>query len=120
MSTPGHHNEVVLVGDVGEVFTDGNGAAIGVILMVDTDAPCEVPIMFPAARPGVSVGNRLWVRGRLAFEPMPHRHGLLHVVQARHVDPVRRTREPRGQATPPLGLAACCRHDLRGMERRLW
>ena len=92
MSTPGHHNEVVLVGDVGEVFTDGNGAAIGVILMVDTDAPCEVPIMFPAARPDVSVGNRLWVRGRLAFEPLPNRQGSLHFVQARWIDLVTRTK----------------------------
>jgi hypothetical protein len=70
MSIPGHYNEVVFIGDVREVYTDGSGAAIGVILMVDADAPCEVPIMFPAARPGVSVGDRLWVRGRLAFEPL--------------------------------------------------
>jgi hypothetical protein len=92
MSTPGHHNEVVLVGDVLEIYTDGSGAAIGVILMVDADEPCEIPIMLPAARPGVSVGARLWVRGRLAFEPMPNRRGALHFVQARWIDLVKRTR----------------------------
>jgi hypothetical protein len=90
MSTPGHHNEVVLMGDVREVYTDGSGAVIGVILMVDADEPCEVPIMFPAARPGVTTGERLWVRGRLAFEPMPSRHEALLFVQARYVDAVRR------------------------------
>lgn len=90
MSTPGHHNDVVFVGDVREVYTDGNGAVIGVILMVDAGEPCEVPIMFPAARPGVSVGDRLWVRGRLAFEPMLHRQDALHFVQARWIDPVKR------------------------------
>jgi hypothetical protein len=43
------------------------------------------------ARPGVSVGNRLWVRGRLAFAPMPNRQGSLHLVQARWIDLVTRT-----------------------------
>jgi hypothetical protein len=93
MGTPGHHNEIVLVGDVGEVFTsDESGAVIGVILMVDADAPCEIPVMFPTARPGVTVGDRLWVRGRLAFEPMPSRRDSLHFVQARWIDLVRRTK----------------------------
>jgi hypothetical protein len=93
MSTPGHHNDVVLVGDVREVSADGNGAVIGVILMVNVDEPCEVPVMFPAARPGVSVGDRLWARGRLAFEPMPNRQGSLLYVQAQWIEPMTR---PRG------------------------
>jgi hypothetical protein len=93
MSTPGHHNEIVLLGDVREVYTDGSGAVIGVILMVDADEPCEVPVMFPAARPGVAVGDRLWVRGRLAFEPTPNRREVLHFVRARWLDLVKR---PRG------------------------
>jgi hypothetical protein len=59
--------------------------------MVDAEAPCEIPIMCPSALPGVSVGDRLWVRGRRAFEPMPNRRGS-HVVQARSIDPVKRTR----------------------------
>jgi hypothetical protein len=92
MSIPGHHNEVGLVGDVREVYTDESGAAIGVILMVDADEPCEVPVMFPGVRPGVSVGDRLWVRGRLAFEPMSNRQESLHFVQARWIDPVKPTR----------------------------
>jgi hypothetical protein len=91
MSTPGHYNEVVVVGDALELYTDESGAAVGVILMVDTEAPCEVPVMLPAARSGVSVGDRLWVRGRLAFEPAPNRRGSLHFVQAQHIDPVKRT-----------------------------
>jgi hypothetical protein len=66
MSIPGHHHEVVFSGDVREIDTDESGAAIGVILMLNADEPWKVPIMFPAARPGVSVGDRLWVRGRLA------------------------------------------------------
>jgi hypothetical protein len=81
------------VGDVREVYTDGSGAAIGVILMVNADEPCEVPIMFPAARPGVSVGDRLWVRGRLAFEPMPNHRESLHFVRARWIDLVKRLRQ---------------------------
>ncbi len=81
-----------MVGDVREVYTDGNGVVIGVILMVNAGEPCEVPVMFPAARPGVSVDDRLWVRGRLAFEPMPNRREALHFVQARWVEPVRRAR----------------------------
>jgi hypothetical protein len=92
MSTPGHYNDVVVVGDVLELYTDESGAAIGIILIVNTEAPCEVPVMFPAARPGVSVGDRLWVRGRLAFEPMPNRRGSLHFVQAQWIDPVTRPR----------------------------
>ena len=93
MSTSGHHNEIVLIGDVRELYTDGSGAAIGVILMVDAEEPCEVPIIFPAARPGVSVGDRLWVRGRLAFEPMPNRRESLHFVRARWIDLVARPRQ---------------------------
>jgi hypothetical protein len=49
MSPLGHHHEVVLVGDIREMNRDGSGAAIGVILMVDADEPCTVPIMFPSA-----------------------------------------------------------------------
>jgi hypothetical protein len=45
MSIPGHHHEVVFIGDVREIVTDGSGAAIGVILMLDGDEPCEVPQM---------------------------------------------------------------------------
>jgi hypothetical protein len=93
MSTPGHYNEVVLVGDIREVYTEGNGAAVGVILLVDAGEPCEIPVMFPAARLGVAVGDRLWVRGRLAFEPMPNRRESLLFVQARWIDPVPR---PKG------------------------
>jgi hypothetical protein len=93
MSTPGHHNEIVLVGDIREVYTDGNGAVVGVILMVDADEPCEVPVMFPTARPSVVVGDRLWVRGRLASEPLSNHRGSLHFVQAWWIDPVKR---PRG------------------------
>ena len=73
MTTPGHYNEVVLVGDIREVYTDGNDAVIGVILMVNADELCEIPVMFPGPRSGVSVGDRLWARGRLAFEAMPNR-----------------------------------------------
>jgi hypothetical protein len=92
MSTPGHHNEVILVGDIREVYSDETGAIIGVILMVHTDEPCEVPVMFPEARTGMSVGDRLWVRGRLAFEPMPSRPQSLLFVQARWIEPVLRQR----------------------------
>jgi hypothetical protein len=93
MSTPGHHNDGFVVGDVLELSTDESGTAVDVILMVDVEAPCEVPVMFPSAWPGVSRGDRLWVRGRLAFERMPNRRGLLHFVQARWIDLVKR---PRG------------------------
>jgi hypothetical protein len=92
MSTPGHYNEVVLVGDIREVYTDENGAVIGAILMVNTDEPCEVPVMFPGAPLGMSVGDRLWVRGRLAFEPTPNRRESLLFVQARWIDAVTRPR----------------------------
>jgi hypothetical protein len=94
MSIPGHHNEVVLVGDVREVYTDSSGAVSGVILLVDAGEPCEVPVMFPAAQPGVSVGDRLWVRGRLASEPMPQRQEALLFVQARWIEAVTRPRPP--------------------------
>jgi hypothetical protein len=89
MSIPGHYNEVVLVGDVREVITDGKGAVIGMILMVDVGEPCEVPILLSSDLPGVAVGDRLWVRGQLAFDPMPNRRGLLHFVQARWIDRVK-------------------------------
>jgi hypothetical protein len=90
MSTPGHYNEVVLVGDVHEVYTDSSGAVSGVILSVDAGEPCEVPVMFAAAQPGVSVGDRLWVRGWLACEPMPNRPESLLFVQARWIESVTR------------------------------
>jgi hypothetical protein len=94
MSTPGHYNEVVLVGDMRDVHTDGSGAVIGVILLVDAGEACEVPVMFPAAQPGVSAGDRLWVRGRLACEPMPQRRAVLLFVQARWIEAVTRLRQP--------------------------
>ncbi len=101
MSTPGHHHEVIVVGDVHEVYTDGDGAVIGVILLVDVDEPCDVPVMFPAARPGVSVGDRLWVRGRLACEPLPQRQQPLLYVQARWIDLVTRPRPASPERPSP-------------------
>jgi hypothetical protein len=95
MSTPGHHNDVVLVGDIREVYTDETGAISGVILLVHTDEPCEVPVMFPDARSGLSVGDRVWVRGRLTCEPMPSRPQALMFVQARWIEPM--LRRGRGQ-----------------------
>jgi hypothetical protein len=92
MSIPGHHNEVILVGDVREVITDEKGAVIGVILMVDVGEPCEVPVLLPSNLPDVTIGDRLWVRGQLAFDPMPNRRGALHFVQARWIDPVKHAR----------------------------
>ena len=56
MSIPGHHHEVVLVGDIREVYTGGSGAAIGVILTRDADEPYDVPIRFPSGVAG-SVGR---------------------------------------------------------------
>jgi hypothetical protein len=94
MSIPGHHNEIVLVGDVREVYIDEHGSLIGAILLVDTGESCEVPVMFPAARPGVSVGDRLWVRGRLVFEPMPNRRDVLYFVRAQWIDAVTRSKPP--------------------------
>lgn len=94
MSSPGHYNEVVVVGDVREVYTDGSGAVSGVILLVDAGEACDVPVMFPAARPGVSVGDRLWVRGRLTCDPIPQREGALLFVQARWMESVTRPRQP--------------------------
>jgi hypothetical protein len=108
MSIPGHHHKVVFIGDVREIDTDGSGAVIGVILMLDADEPCDVSIMFPAARPGVLIGNRLGVRGRLAYEPMPHRRESLHVVRARGVYLVKRPRQASSQRahhTPLLSSA---------------
>lgn len=89
MSIPGHHNDVVLVGDVRDVYTEGDGLVLGVILLVDAGEPCEVPIMFPAPRSGVSVGDRLWARGRLAFEPMLPSQAPLLFVEAQWIDPVK-------------------------------
>jgi hypothetical protein len=92
MSIPGHQNELVLVGDVREVYTDESGATLGVILLVNAGEPCEVPVMFPAPQPDVAVGDRLWVRGQLAFEPLPQRHEALLFVHARWIDAVKRPR----------------------------
>jgi hypothetical protein len=64
MSIPGHYNELVLVGDVREVYTDERGAILGVIRLVDAGEPCEVPVRCPAAPSCVSVGDRLWATSR--------------------------------------------------------
>ena len=94
MSSPGHYNEVILVGEVREVSTDENGAVIGVILLVDAGEACDVPVLFPAAQPGVAAGDRLWVRGRLVCEPRAQREGALLFVQARWIEAVARPRPP--------------------------
>jgi hypothetical protein len=94
MSTPGHHNDVVLVGDVREVSADEHGAIIGVILLVDTGEACEVPVMLPAAQADVAVGDRLWVRGRLTCESIPPRQEALLFLQARWIEAVTQPRPP--------------------------
>jgi hypothetical protein len=85
MTTPGHYNEVVLVGDIREVYTSEGGAVIGAILVVNADEPCEVPVMFPGAQTGIGVGDRVWARGRLASESMPNRLEALLFIQARWI-----------------------------------
>jgi hypothetical protein len=101
MSIPGHQNELVLVGDVREVYADERGATLGVILLVNAGEPCEVPVMFPAPQPDVAVGDRLWVRGRLAFEPLPHGQEALLFVHARWIEVVTRPRSAQSSGPPP-------------------
>ena len=70
MTTPGHYNEVVLVGDIRELYTDGNGAVIGVILVVNADEPCEVPVMFPANRRELLLfGQARWIEHASSLRP---------------------------------------------------
>jgi hypothetical protein len=111
MSSPGHHNEVVVVGEVREVSPDGRGAVSGVSLLVDAGAACDVPVVSPAARPGVSVGERLWVRGRLACAPRPQRPASLRVVQARRLETGTRPRPPSWQRRHASGDRSGPRHQ---------
>jgi hypothetical protein len=83
------------VGDVRDLCTEGSGAVVGVRLLVDTGEPGEVPIMFAAADPGVSVGDRPRVGGTLAFS-LPNRHEPLLCLRARWIDPVMRAPSPTG------------------------
>jgi hypothetical protein len=111
MSIPGPHHEVVFIGDVREIDTDGSGAAIGVILMLDGDEPCDVPHMIAghdlcSEQYGVSparltivcgVGDAApeWVCQRqgmivskLLQRPYPHKHNADHSCEASISRPV--------------------------------
>jgi hypothetical protein len=94
-STPGHHNDCVLVGTVDLVHvTQGHLTAI--LLRVSTGGDALKIIVCPRApAPAVERGDVLWVRGRLAYDPAPDRKAL-HYLDAQHLDVIKKGRNGHG------------------------
>jgi len=89
LSTPGHHNDCVLIGTVELVhLTRGHLTAILLTVATGGDA-CQIIICPRGPLPEVQRGDTLWVRGRLAYEPTPTRKSL-HFIEAQHVDIIKR------------------------------
>jgi hypothetical protein len=88
-STPGHFNEIVVIGQV-DLLHVAHGHLTAILLTVSTGGdPLKIIVVPRAPPPGVQRGDTLWCRGRLACDPTPEKKSL-HFIEAAHVDVIKR------------------------------
>jgi hypothetical protein len=96
MSTPGHHCDLTIVGDVVGFYHARGGRIVGVVVQVDTDHEAMIPVLWETKIAGLQRGTRLWIRGQLHSERLPgERYGMVYV-QPRHFE-VLKPRNGRGE-----------------------
>jgi hypothetical protein len=91
MSRAGDYNRLEAIGTV-ELVDIARGYLTAFLLRIDDGAgePCRIVVWPP---PGVGLelqkGDRVWLRGRLAYEDVQGRRAL-HYIQATHLEPASR------------------------------
>jgi hypothetical protein len=88
-STPGHHNDCVVIGTV-ELVHVTHSQIVAILLTVATGGdPLKLIVCPRSPPPTLQRGDVLWCRGRLAYDPTPARKAL-HYLDAAHVEVVKR------------------------------
>jgi hypothetical protein len=99
-STPGHHSEAVVIGDIADIYKWPTGKITALILLVQVEAKESLIPVLPA-KAGLphtlTKGMRLWVRGRLESHSLTYRQSLV-CLMADHLEVVHR---PTGMDASP-------------------
>jgi hypothetical protein len=83
MSAPGHHCDVVLLGDVLGWLHGPGGHLTGVVVSLDVGEPTSIPVLLDSGVHGLSKGDRVAIRGTLASEKVPGEKARLVYVKPR-------------------------------------
>jgi hypothetical protein len=79
MSTPGHHCDVVVLGDVLGWVRSPSGHLTGIVIALDIDTPTTVPVLLSGGVHGLHKGDRVAIRGTLVAEKSPGQSIMLYV-----------------------------------------
>jgi hypothetical protein len=85
MSSPGHHVDVVLIGDVAGWIRSPSGHLTGVVVTLHVEEPTTVPVLMKGGVRGLQKGDRVAIRGTLASEKFPgERQAMVYVKPRPH------------------------------------
>lgn len=93
-STPGHHCDLVLVGEVDNFYRTPNGRIAGLLVRVDIGDPTLIPVLLAGDVTGFRRGEKLWIRGTLGAEKVSENRYPLVYVRPQHLERVNR-HQPR-------------------------
>jgi hypothetical protein len=88
MSTPGHHCDLTLLGDVLGWLRGPGGQLTGLVLALDIDTPTTIPVLLAGGVHGLQKGDRVAIRGTLASEKSEG-HVMVYV-KPRHFEVLKR------------------------------
>jgi hypothetical protein len=101
-SVPGDHNEIQLIGTALAVHAHHKAIA-GILLKANASDADPLLIVVVPPQPmhasAIERGARLWVRGSLACDRDDTSKESMHFIQARHLELVRRHRQPASDTT---------------------
>jgi len=91
-STPGHHQEVTIFGDIIVVLRHPTGLIKGVVVQVTLDERLELAILSNHWPEGICEGVRIFAKGHLAIERVEHKRAT-HFLVPRTIEVVPRRRK---------------------------
>jgi hypothetical protein len=89
-STPGHHCDLTLVGEVENFYRVSNGRIAGLLVRIDIGEPALIPVLLAGDVTGFRRGDRLWIRGALGTEKVSENRYPLVYVKPQHLEIVNR------------------------------
>jgi hypothetical protein len=102
-SVPGDFNRVELIGTIWEVVHAIGGDITAVTLYVHAGEKVLIPIIADTYPPGITRGDRVWIKGSLQSEKIGHKY--LHYVRPQHWERLK-PGVPRQGATPAASSPA--------------
>jgi hypothetical protein len=101
-STPGHHQEITVLGDIVKVLRHPAGMIRAVIVQVTLAERLEIAILSDCWPQGICGGVRIFVKGYLAQESTPYKRAT-HFISARLIEVI-----PRRRNVPSAAQVDAC------------